>query len=107
MLGEAQLGMSNPTELLQELLASEIRGDLLVLFHRNPGLIDTLQGVARRIGKTEYSIEKDIQSLVKLGILKRKKIGTSEVIFLDRTRDHDVLESIANHLSTVKGGLES
>ena len=99
--------MSNPTEVLQELLASEIRGDILVLFHRNPGLIDTLQGVARRIGKTEYSIEKDVQSLVKLGILKRKKIGTSEVIFLDRDRDHEVLESVANHLSTIRGSNEN
>lgn len=89
-------------QILSTLLASEVRGDLLVLFHRNPGLIDTIDGVARRIGRTAAMIGSDIMELVNLGVLKQRKIGGSEVIFLDRKRDREVLESVASHLRTVK-----
>ncbi len=99
--------MIDAKNALQQLLASQARGDLLVLFHRNPGLIDTLDGVARRIGRTGFSIEEDVRGLVSLGVLKMKKIGSSEVILLDRAGDRQVLEAVANHLGTVKGVGES
>jgi len=38
---------------------------------------------------------------VKLGVLKMKKIGSSEVILLDRARDREVLEAVANHIKSV------
>jgi len=95
----------NAAQMLETLLASEITGDLLVLFHRNPGLIDTLDSVARRIGRTGNSIENDVQSLVDLGVLKTKKIGKTEVLLLDRERDRQVLDSIASHLKNL-GGVE-
>lgn len=86
---------------LSALLGSETRGDLLILFHRNPGLIDTMEGVARRIGRTPLGIETDVKELLRLGVLKRKKIGTSEVILLDREGDKRVLGSVAIHLQNV------
>ncbi len=45
--------MSSEDEvLLQRLLSSEIKTDLLMLFHRNPGRLHTTSGVALRIGRT-------------------------------------------------------
>ena len=88
-------------ETLSTLLGSETRGELLILFHRNPGLIDTVEGVARRIGKTPLAIETDIKELVRIGVLKRKKIGVSEVILLDREGDRRILGSVATHLKAV------
>jgi F420-dependent methylenetetrahydromethanopterin dehydrogenase len=44
-----------------------------------------------------------VRDLVKLGVLKMKKIGTSEVVLLDRNKDREVLETVANHVKTVKG----
>jgi len=79
-----------------------VKGELLVLFHRNTGLVDTIEGVARRIGRTGPSIENDVRDLLKLGVLKAKKIGTSEVVLLDRNKDREVLETVANHVKTVK-----
>ena len=90
-------------ENLSVLLGSEIRGDLLILFHRNPGLIDTIQGVARRIGRTPSEIADDIEGLVGIGVLKRKKIGSSDVILLDRVRDRQVLESVESGLKNAGG----
>lgn len=88
-------------QILSILLGSEVRGDLLTLFHRNPGLIDTMEGVARRIGRTAIAIDGDVRELVRLGVLKQKKIGTSEAILLDRAKDKQILESVANHLNSV------
>jgi len=91
-------------EILSTLLASEVRGDLLILFHKNPGLIDTVDGIARRIGRTTISVISDVRELLQLGLLKQKRIGASEVVFLDRARDREILELVANHLKTVQIG---
>jgi hypothetical protein len=90
------------SEILSTLLGSEVRGDLLVLFHRNPGLIDTVDGVARRIGRTTVAIISEVRELLVLGVLRQKRIGASEVVFLDRVKDRELLESVANHLKTVR-----
>jgi len=94
------------SETLSTLLGSEVRGDLLVLFHRNPGLIDTVDGVARRIGRATVAILSEVRELLQLGVLKPKRIGTSEVVFLDRAKDRELLESVANHLKTLRIGEE-
>ncbi len=99
--------MSEASQMLATLLSSEIRGDLLTLFHRNPGLIDSLEGVARRIGRTAATIDRDVQGLVNLGVLMIKKVGRSDVLFLNRARDREVLEAVANHIKTIKGSEEN
>ena len=92
------------SEILSTLLGSEIRGDLLVLFHLNPGLIATVDGVARRIGRTTVAVISEVRELLQLGVLRQKRIGASEVVFLDRARDREILESVANHLKAVQIG---
>jgi hypothetical protein len=94
------------SEILSTLLGSEVRGDLLVLFHRNPGLIDTVDGVARRIGRTTVAVISEVRELLVLGVLRQKRIGASEVVFLDRAKDREILESVASHLKTVRIGGE-
>ena len=94
------------SEVLSTLLASEVRGDIQVLFHRNPGLIDTVDGVARRVGRTTIAVISDVRELLQLGMLRQKRIGSSEVVYLDHAKDRELLESVANHLKTVPIGGE-
>jgi len=94
------------SEILSALLASEVRGDLLILFHKNPGLIDTVDGIARRIVRTTIAVVSDVRELLQLGVLRQKRIGASDVVFLDRAKDRELLESVANHLKTVRMGGE-
>ena len=94
-------------QLFSTLLGSETRGELLILFHRNPGLIDTMEGVARRIGRTAAQIEGDVKALVELGVLVQKMIGGVIVIRLDRQKDKQVLESVASHIRSVSVGGEN
>ncbi len=95
--------MSVPNQLFQSMLSSEIKGDLLVLFHKNPGLIDSLDGVARRIGRVGTAIQADVQDMVNIHILGTKKIGGREIIFLDRSGDKAAQETIMTYLRNLKG----
>ncbi len=88
--------------VLQTLLASRARGELLVLFHRNPGLIDTADGIARRIGRTASSIEEDLNELISLGLLTKKAVGRSVAIFLDRAKDKETQGLVAGYLTSLQ-----
>ena len=94
----------NTGELVARLLASEVRGDILALFHRNPGIIDTLEGVALRIGKRAESIEEDIKDFVDLGILRARRIGNSKVFSLNRERDRETQQLLAEHVKNSSAG---
>ena len=94
--------MSEGKKILSKLLSSEVKGDLLVLFHKNPGIIDTMEGVARRIGRTTNATEEDVKELVGLGLLTIKRIGNYEVIFLNHTGDKEIQETIGDYLKGLK-----
>jgi hypothetical protein len=99
--------MTAENRLFEMLISTEVKGDLLVLFHKNPGLIDTYDGVARRIGRIAKSIEADVRDLVTLGILKVRQIGSREVLLFDRSKDRETQETIVNQLETLKTGREA
>ncbi|HEX9612574.1 MAG TPA: hypothetical protein VGA05_03055 [Candidatus Bathyarchaeia archaeon] len=99
--------MTAENRLFEMLISTEVKGDLLVLFHKNPGLIDTYDGVARRIGRIAKSIEADVRDLVTLGILKVRQIGSREVLLFDRSKDRETQETIVNQLKTLKTGREA
>jgi hypothetical protein len=96
----------DPKEITDLLLSSEVKGDLLSLFHRNPGLIDTLEGVALRVGRRGEAIEDDVVELIELGLLKSKRIGDQKILTLDRARDRELQAILAEHVRTSTGGIQ-
>jgi predicted transcriptional regulator len=94
--------MSKPNEMIDKLLSSEAKGELLILFHKNPGLIDTLDGVARRIGRNGSVIEKDVKDLMDLGLLRSRRIGKFQVISLNRARDMEIQNIISDYIMKMK-----
>jgi predicted transcriptional regulator len=91
--------------LLERLLSSEIKADLLTLFHEDPALGDSIEGLARRTGWTSEEIEKDLGDLLDLGVLKRKRLNDLEMIVLDRARDNAIQRIIAHELKGHESGL--
>src|SRR3989442_14017307 len=94
--------MSAPNRLFQLMLSSEVKGDLLVLFHKNPGLMDSLDGVARRIGRVGTAIQADVRDMVNLRVLGTRLVGGREVIFLDRSGDRAAQDTIIEYLKSLK-----
>jgi hypothetical protein len=102
---EKAIAMVSPdteSQLIEMLMSSEVKMDLLVLFHNNPGLIDKTEAVARRIGRTAPEIEAGLKDLTGLGVLIRKKFGNSEIIFFDQARDNEIQRLISDRL--LRGG---
>lgn len=98
----AKKPMSSDKKLLDRLLSSDAKAELLVLFHKNPGLIDTIEGVARRIGRTGAEIDSDVRDLVNLGTLEAKKFGELETIRLDRNKDKNIQASLESYFKRLK-----
>jgi hypothetical protein len=98
----AELSTDSESRLIEKLVSSEVKMDLLVLFHNNPGLIDKTEAVARRIGRTAPQIEAGLKDLTELGVLRRKKFGNSEIIFFDQAKDNEIQQLISNRL--LRGG---
>jgi hypothetical protein len=82
--------------MLMKILDSDIKADLLTLFYKSPGVIDTMDGVAWRIGLQGKDIEKDVRELVEIGLLKVKRFSKNEVIFFQRSRDMEVQQILLN-----------
>jgi hypothetical protein len=85
-------------ETVKKLLSSAVKLDILALFHNNPGLVDRTEGVARRVGRTEAEIENGLRDLIDLRVLIIKKLGKSEIILFDQSRDSELQRMISNHL---------
>lgn len=92
---------SRPLDALSALLSSSNKADLLVLFHRNPGLIDTVEGIARRMGTKGSAISSDISELASSSILERKVVGKSEVYFLNREKDRESQKDITEYINNL------
>ncbi len=90
--------MTTGETLLQRLLSSQVKLDLLTLFHKNPNLGDDIEGLARRTGWTPREIEADLEDLLDLGVLKRMRIDNRDVMVFDSARDEEIQRIIAKHL---------
>lgn len=96
--------MGNIKEILDKLLQSETKLYILELYHKNPGLIDTEDGVARRIGSTADGITGCLKDLFDLGLIGKRKINKIEVFFLNRERDKEIQEALDNYIKGFDAG---
>jgi DNA-binding transcriptional ArsR family regulator len=89
--------------LLQNLLSSDGKAQLLVLFRKNPGLIDEVEGIARRVGKKKEAVETDLKDLVEAGVVKEGRVGRVPIFSLDRKKDEEVQRAVGSYLMGIKG----
>jgi DNA-binding transcriptional ArsR family regulator len=87
---------------LDILLGSEARVDLMTLFHKNPGIMDTIDGLARRIGYVPDKIGADLDAILSLGVISKRKMGGREIYSLNKARDSEVQTVIGDYLKNLK-----
>lgn len=85
-------------DLLDRLLSSEVKADLLTLFHRNPGLVDSSDGIARRIGRATDEIDADVDDFLDMGLLKATQAGSVTLLRLNKEKDTEIQHSLAEYL---------
>jgi hypothetical protein len=96
-------GQTGGKELMERLLGTESKGELLMLFHRNPGIVDTVDGVARRLGKHGSQIEAEVDDFLDLGILVKIKAGNLALISFSKEKDLEIQNSISSFVGGVPG----
>jgi len=87
-----------PTKLFERLLDTDTKADLLTLFHNNPGLSETPEQLSRRLGRGLTEIQRELEDLVELGILRK-----AEVYSFGIGRDKEIQDAISKQLALGEG----
>lgn len=83
-----------PMKIFERLLDTDVKADLLTLFHNNAKLSDTPDGLAKRIGRSPGEVQHELEDLVELGILKK-----AEVYAFGLDRDKEIQDAISKQLA--------
>jgi hypothetical protein len=84
-------------EFLKTTVNSFIKWDLVIFFFENPHTTDTIENIARYIGRDATVIKTDLEDLVKSGVLEQHASGTLTVYAL--TKDEQIREKIKHFVS--------
>jgi len=87
--------MVSRRNLVELLVDSEVKAELLSIFHKTPGITDTLEGFAERIGCTPQDAGQDIDEFVKTGLLKETKLYTHNI-----EKDLEIQETLISQLES-------
>lgn len=85
--------MKRSMKLFERLLDTDVKADLLTLFHNNANLSDTPEGLARRIGRSAEEVQREVEDLVELGILKKVQVYSFAL-----ERDREIQDAISKQL---------
>jgi hypothetical protein len=101
--------LSSSIEIVNTILSSVNTVELMKLFQKNPNLIDTIEGVAKRIGMSAPQVENDIIKLVDLGVLVKipSSSKATTVLALDKKRAREIdskIESMLGRASSNSSG---
>jgi KaiC/GvpD/RAD55 family RecA-like ATPase len=86
--------MKRSTKLFERLLDTDVKADLLTLFHNNAHLADTPEGLAKRIGRGPTEVQRELEDLVQLGILKKVEMFSFGI-----DRDKEIQDAISKQLA--------
>ncbi len=84
-------------EFLKTTVNSFIKWDLVIFFFENPHTTDTIDNIARYIGRDAAVIKTDLEDLVRSGVLEQHNAGNLTVYSL--TKDASVREKIKHFVS--------
>jgi predicted transcriptional regulator len=87
--------MQERIEISQKLLGSDVKLEILALFHENPKLVDEIDGVSRRIGRDAGEIEAEVKDLIDIGVLHSENVESSKVIYYDQKNDVELQKQIS------------
>jgi len=81
-------------KLFERLLDTDVKADLLTLFHNNADLGETAEQLAKRLGRTPIEVQRELEDLVALGILKKVEVYSFGV-----DRDKEIQDAISKQLA--------
>jgi len=86
--------MKRSMKLFERLLDTDLKADILTLFHNDPNMSNTADELARKIGRNTVDVQRELDDLSELGILKKV-----EVYSFGLDRDREIQDAISKQLA--------
>jgi len=80
-------------------LASDLLADTLTLFRNNPGLVDTKEAVAKRLGVSPKRLAVEVEAMKRVGLLKEERISGFRILFFDMAADATLSRYVGERLA--------
>jgi hypothetical protein len=87
--------MTAKTKLKTDLIHLE----LLYFFRNNPSIMDTIGGIASRIGRSSADIDDAVSYFVKLNVLKEQNVSGMKIYIYDREVDRKLQKKRVLHMA--------
>ena len=92
-------------QMLDLWVATDLKLQVIVFFRNNPGVIETIQGLAQRLGTSPEELTADIAGHIALGILRERRAGEAVILVYDRSREKEVKAMVEQEIrKRVQGG---
>jgi predicted transcriptional regulator len=89
--------MAQERELWAKLLSSDIKVEILQLFHVNPKLTYSVEDVAKEVGRATHEVESELNDLLEVGVIKKKNDDPTLLCF-DEKKDREIQARISGYL---------
>ncbi len=87
-------------DILNVLLSSTATAEIVEFFRKNPNVVESQETIASRIGRKDELIEKDLEKLIFLGILRIKKIRKQTYFVFDEKKDEEIRGVIKDYIES-------
>lgn len=84
----------DPTRALDLWISSGVKVTIARFFRLNPGVVDTLAGLSRRLAIPEEVLRAELADNVELGVIRARPARSGMVYMLDRARRSEIEDSI-------------
>jgi hypothetical protein len=92
------------SKIMELWVATDLKVQVLVFYHDNPGVIETMQGLATRLGTNVDALRKEIAGHLSLGLIQERKAGEHTILVFDRKREDEVQKAIEKHFRDLTRG---
>jgi hypothetical protein len=75
-------------KLFEVWAGTDLKAQIIVFFHNNPGVIETVEGLSRRLGIQPAALREALSDPVHLGLLEERRMGDKVVLIYNPQSAH-------------------
>ncbi len=94
-------------KVLEVWVDSDSKVRLLVFFRQNPGVIETLEGLAQRLSIPVEKLSKEVRAHLEIGLVRARDMASGKTVYyVDRERWHELENLMTTALEARRAGAE-
>lgn len=85
-------------KLFEVWVDSELKAQVVIFFNNNPGVVETVDGLAKRLGLNAILLREAVADHVRLGLLQERRLGEKTVLVFNRDRRKEIQSVVVDAL---------